>query len=545
MRRFTVLIGIALLTVGLFACGGSSTPAVPTLPPLATVAPPGGQQQSVPAAQPLTGSAEEAVNLAAEVPQQLRGGEPAPPPWPTFTPGPRPQSKYRLLYARTRSFHTAGADGSDSQPLELSPKPPQLLTVSYKDGGRGWLSPDGRSLLYFAGQEGQLWLASLDSLANVLLAERMVSPGLEGNVDTIRILTDQEMAWTSDSARAALVGASDSVDLYIVDTAGPRLTRVTQDELRESKPQWSSTGQYLAYVTSDMGTGTQAMYVVDAQTLRPNEIDVGPVRDALALEPTIDFLYADQFVWADDTQLIFYPSTGTGEEPNGIWLYDAAGGATRPILTDKIGEVVWSARARAWVYNTVAEPGKLWLGRLDDPKPTVLVETGAYAPVWSPDGRWVLYSSGMPGGTEWALGVVDLDGNSHTLAQGITLIERETSEPGPAGKRYWSQGGDYVLFATVGRDYGRADRAEGYGGDAGPDLENWWAVPANGGQPRQITDLQKVFYLQEPVLSPDGTVQAFLGFSYTDRMQHLYTMLRDGGHPNKVDTGIRWFEWLP
>jgi len=287
------------------------------------------------------------------------------------------------------------------------------------------------------------------------------------------------------------------------------------------------------------------MYVVDADTLKPTEVDLGPVRDALGLDPATNFLFADQFVWATDTQLIFYPSTGTGEKPNGIWLYSLASGVAQPVVTDKIGDVAWSPEARAWVYDTTDEPGKLWLVRLDDPKPEILVEAQAFAPVWSPDGRMVLYSSGDPEGTEWGLGVVDLKGNSHIVAEGITLIERETSEPGPAGKRYWSPDGETVLFATVGRDYGRANRSEGYGGDAGPDLENWWAVPVSGGQPRQITDLQKVFYLQEPMLSPDGTVQAFLGLSYTDRMQHLYTMPRDGGHPHKVDAGIRWVEWLP
>ncbi|MFQ5594595.1 MAG: hypothetical protein ACE5HA_10640 [Anaerolineae bacterium] len=545
MTRFTVLFGIMLLTVGLLACGGSSPAAAPTAPPVAAVAPSGGQQQSAPASQPVPSSEEEAVNLAAEVPRQLRGSDPAPPAWPTFTPGPKPQSTHRLLYARTYRFYTAGADGSDSQPLELSPKPPQLLTVSYKDAGRGWLSPNGRSLLYFAGQEGQLWLANLDSLENVLLAERMIPPGLEGDADAIRILTDQEMTWTGDGASAALVGASDSVDLYIVDIASAQLSRVTQDDLREIKPRWSPAGKYLAYLVSDMDTGTQAMYVLDADTRQPTEIDLGPVRDALALEPTIDLLFSDQFVWATDTQLIFYPSTGTGEKPNGIWVYDLVSGVARPILTNKITDTVWSAEARAWVYSTTDEPGKLWMIRLDDPKPITLVEADAYAPVWSPDGQSVLYSSGDSESAPWDLNVVDLNGNSYALAESITLIQRETSEPGPAGKRYWIPGGESVLFATVGRDYGRAERSEGYGGDAGPDLENWWAAPAGGGQPRQITDLQKVFYLQEPALSPDGAVWAFMGFSYTDRMQHLYTMLRGGSHPQKVDAGVRWFEWLP
>ncbi|MFQ5859757.1 MAG: hypothetical protein ACE5LU_29530, partial [Anaerolineae bacterium] len=98
MTRSTIVISIAVLSAGLLACGGSSQPAVPTLPPLGTSAAPNSQEQPAPVVQQSYGGAQntasrplqadEAMNMAAKLPQQLRGEEAPAPPWPTFTPGP-------------------------------------------------------------------------------------------------------------------------------------------------------------------------------------------------------------------------------------------------------------------------------------------------------------------------------------------------------------------------------------------------------------------------------------------------------------------------
>lgn len=543
MRDLSIFLSIAVLAIGLLACGGSSTPAVPTLPPLPTVGSAGARRQPAPASQPSEGRAP--VDVAAEPPRQIQGdGAPLAPPWPTFTPGPDPQSEDRLIYARTRRFYTANADGSNMQALKFENDSPQLL-AQYKDPGRGWLSPDGRYLLYFADQVAQLWLADLESLGNQRLAERMLPAGKEGDKATIRTLTDQVMSWTSDNTRVAFIGMPDTVDLFTVDLTTGQLTRVTQDGLSESRPQWSPDGRYLAYAATNQETGNQALYVLDARAQPPNpaEIDMRPVREVFDMGPGSGFAFINQLVWVSDTQFVFYPhSSGRS---NGIWLYDVTAKTMEPVLAERVDRVRWSAEARAWAYSKPDAPGTLWLLRLNDSKSVPLVEGEAYAPVWSPNGQSVLYSWSDPESTGWDLRVVDLNGNDRTLARDVSLIQKTPSEPGPAGKRYWSPDGKLVLYTAVGRDYGRAERQAGYGGEAGPDLENWWIVPASGGEARRATDMQKVFYVQEPRLSPDGTVWAYVAFSYTDRVQHLYTMAREGGHPKHIDAGVRWFRWLP
>lgn len=549
MRRFTtILLGMVVLTAGLLACGGDSEPAVPTLPPLdagiqqqPTVS--AGRPQSV---APQPAQSDQALDQAAQPPEMLRGEQAPPPPWPTFTPGPKPQSEHRLLFARARKLYTARADGADIQPLELSPKPPQLFGGSFKDPGRGWLGPKSRYLLYFADQEAQLWRADLTTAENVLLAERMIPLDQQDEAEFVRILVQQKMSWASDGTRVALVGVPDTVDLFIADLAAQRLTRVTRDELQEGRPYWSPNAQYLVYVTTDQTTGSRALYVWDAQAQQTTEVDLGPIRKALDLGPGAGFAFGADLMWVSDTELVFYPSTTSGGRSAGIWSYDASSGALRPIATEQMGNFDWSDEAGAWAYARADdESGALWMLELGAGDPKLLVEGQVHAPVWSPDGRSILYSQGDPEAAGWDLRVVDVNGNTRTLAEDAPLIQPDLSDPGPAGKRYWDPAGQSVLYTAVGRDYGRAEQEEGYGGEAGPDLENWWIVPAGGGETRRVTDMQKTFYLQDPELSPDGGAWAFIAFSYVDRMQHLYTMSRAGSHPERVDAGILWFEWLP
>lgn len=553
MTRFiSSMLGVLVLAAGLLACGGGSEPpsATATLPPVGDAAvqqpiQPAVQSQSA-APQPQAGQTESPLDMAAQPPEQLRGEEAPPAPWPTFTPGPEPQSGHRLLFARTRRFYTANADGSDIQRLELSQQPPQLFGGSFKDPGRGWLGPNSRYLVYFADQEAQLWRADLSTSENVLLAERMIPAGQEDEGEFIRILTQQTMSWTSDGGRVALLGVPDTVDLFILDAGANSLTRVTQDELHESQPQWSSNGRYLAYVVTDQSAGTRALYVLDTSSQQIAQIDMGVIRDSLGLAATTRFVFGDDMQWVSETQLAFYPRTDNEGRSAGIWLYDAAQGTVQPATTDQIQYSDWSGMARAWAYTTATEPQGLWLLQLGAAQPQLLVEGPAAAPVWKPDGRSVLYSWSNPDTTGWDLRVADVGGGERTLAQNVSLIQPDLSDPGPAGKRYWDPNGQMVLYTAVGRDYGRANQAEGgYGVEAGPDLENWWMVPAGAGEPRRVTDMQKVFYLQDPELSPDGSAWAFIAFSYVDRVQHLYAMPREGGHPERVDAGVRWFEWLP
>ena len=101
-------------------------------------------------------------------------------------------------------------------------------------------------------------------------------------------------------------------------------------------------------------------------------------------------------------------------------------------------------------------------------------------------------------------------------------------------------------FTVAGTDYGAREEA-GFGrSEAGADIENLWVVPVDGSAPpKRVTDLMKVFYLKELAESPDAGALAFVAFAYDSRSQQLYALNSAGGKPVQVDSGVRWFAWLP
>jgi Tol biopolymer transport system component len=543
MTRIASILGAVLLAAAFAACGGRSTP-MPS-PPLSTPAVQGQVQQPAAAQQVEPEQEGAAVNRPAQLPEPLQAEEAPPPPWPTFTPGPEPQSSHRLLFARSHRFYTANADGSQVEQLEFSATTPPLLAASYKESGRGWLSPDGHMLLYFAGDEAQLWWGDVQTLDNGMLAERMLPPGQEESNDLIHVLNTQRMAWTSDGSRVAYVGVPNNVDLFVLDVASRSATQITDDGQEEDELVWSPDNTKLVYLSLDAVAGTEDVGVWDAVSQSTTQVDVQPIRDAGGLAPDAHLSFGWQFDWLDDSRLALYPQSGNQSDASlGIWVYDVPTGQLKQIVADSLQSVDWSQAAQAWAYTRTDEPGTVWLARSSGGRPEALAQGNAHAPVWSPEGSELLYSVGDPDVVGWNLAIADLNGNSRVIAENAALIENDLSEPGPNGKRYWGPDGSFVVYTSVGRDYGRAEAQEGYGGQAGPDLENWWIAPLSGGTARMATDLQKVFYLQQPALSPDGTTWAYIGFSYTDRLQHLYAMPVMGGHPEQVDAGVGWFRWL-
>lgn len=543
MRRVIIAVGAALLIAMAAACGGRSTPAVPTLAPLvATTAPQSQPQQSV--ARAADPQQDAALNRPAQLPQQLRAEEAPPPPWPTFTPGPGPRSGDRLVFSRSHRLYTARADGSQVERLEFSTDTPPLLAASYKESGRGWLSPDGRTLLYFGGDDAQLWWGNVQTLDNGMLTEGLLPVDQADSNELIHILNTQEMAWTSDGNRAALLGAPNRIDIFVADMGSRSVAQITDDDREEDGLVWSPDDIKLAYLSINPASATEDVLVWDATTQTATPVDVQPIRDAAGVSADARLTFGWRFDWVADNQLALYPQAGNQPNSVGIWVYDVEARQPTQIVADSLDDVEWSSAAQAWVYTRSDEPGTIWVVDLSGGEPQAVAKGDAHAPVWSPDGREVLYSVSDPDIVGWNLGVVDLNGSSRTIAQNASLIETDLSQLGPRGKRYWAPDASFVMYTSVGRDYGRAEVQEGYGVQAGPDLENWWIAPLSGGTPRMATDLQKVFYLQEPELSPDGEVWAFLGFSYIDRLQHLYTMPLTGGHPQRVDAGVGWFAWL-
>jgi hypothetical protein len=246
--------------------------------------------------------------------------------------------------------------------------------------------------------------------------------------------------------------------------------------------------------------------------------------------------------WVDNDTVFLYPVV---DNSVGVWVADVPGGALRQLSDLLIADPDWSPAARSWVFGTQGDAGEIYALSAAGEERRV-VDADGYAPLWSPDGRRIVWVEGASRSTEgWTIHVMDADGsNDRALTAKIPSMQESPPVPGPKAKRFWLDD-DLLAFTRVGRDYGAAER-QGMGrGVAGNDIENLWSVPLDGSSPpRRLTDFVKVFYLKDVAVSPDSDALGVVGLSYLDRTQQLWAVRTAGGAPAHVDAGVRWYMWL-
>jgi len=140
-------------------------------------------------------------------------------------------------------------------------------------------------------------------------------------------------------------------DIWLVDVARGVTTRFTSDPGWEAFPTWSADGRRIIFTSNRAG----------------------------------------QF------DLYQKASNGTGEEEL-IYKSDAGKGPTS-----------WSADGRLLAYYTLGQPTHVMLFSLADRKPTPLIDTqfSSITARFSPDGRWIAYTSNESGKNEVSVRAVD------------------------------------------------------------------------------------------------------------------------------------------
>jgi Tol biopolymer transport system component len=143
--------------------------------------------------------------------------------------------------------------------------------------GRAW-SPDGTQIAFEGVDDGN-WRDIY-----------VMNVSAEGDTSGLRRLTDfrlndQDPAWSPDGTEIAFTSNrailretqyGDKVyqsEIYKIDVASLKVTRLTHSPLEDTEPTWSSDGEQIAYVKQKLARGTHAStYKMDSDGSDPTAV---------------------------------------------------------------------------------------------------------------------------------------------------------------------------------------------------------------------------------------------------------------------------------
>jgi Tol biopolymer transport system component len=254
---------------------------------------------------------------------------------------------------------------------------PEAVVATTREDSRGSWSPDGRFVAFNSDRAGEMniWLHSLADGT-----DRQVTRGPGG---------DYQPRWSPDGARLAFFSArGGNADVWTVELADGRLTRLTHTPWLDINPTFSPDGRHIAFQSDRQGR--MELWMMNADGTGQRQLsEVGSTGHFAVWE-------------ADGKSIVFHPSSGGLTAAR----LSVVGGALTP-LTVRGGSHM-SFNPRETMIADVVNHRQVWVSPLtgapyqvfafDDP------DVRIDYPVWSPDGRWLLFDRLKPeGGDIWMI----------------------------------------------------------------------------------------------------------------------------------------------
>jgi len=289
----------------------------------------------------------------------------------------------RLAYATLRQ-------NADIWRLPVSPEsglqsgPPEAVISTTREDSRGAWSPDGKLAAFNSDRAGDMniWLFTLaDSNARKLTAGR-------GG--------DFQPNWSPDEKKIAFFSSrSGSPNIWEVEVANGTVRPLTSNSGVNVNPFYSPDGTLIAYQADQ--SGRLEVWVMGADGSNPLRLtNVGVTGHFMR--------------WSSDGREIIFRCTCGGKPAT--MKVPVAGGDPLPFAEMMGGSHISLSPNRSRIIDVVAHR-VLWVSPVSGGKPEKVYEfpdsdVRIDYPVWSPDGKWVLFDRFRPqGGDIWSLSGVE------------------------------------------------------------------------------------------------------------------------------------------
>jgi Tol biopolymer transport system component/predicted Ser/Thr protein kinase len=294
-----------------------------------------------------------------------------------------PDSK-RLAYATLRQ-------NADLWRLPVSPQTglpsgtPEAVISTTREDSRGAWSPDGSMIAFNSDRAGNMniWLFTLADSST-----RELTTGQGGEF---------QPNWSPDESKVAFFSSrSGSPNIWEIEIASGSLTRLTSNSGVNLNPFYSPDGKLIAYQSDQ--SGRLEVWVMNADGSRPRRLtNVGI---------TGHFMH-----WTSDGSGIVFRCTCGGK--TATMRVSLSGGDPQPFAEGMMGGSHMSfSPDRTHIMDVVGHK-VLWVSPVNGGKPEKVYEfpdsdVRIDYPVWSPDGKWVMFDRFRPqGGDIWAISGVE------------------------------------------------------------------------------------------------------------------------------------------
>ena len=212
---------------------------------------------------------------------------------------------------------------------------------------------------------------------------------------------DDSPALSPDGSQVVFLSARDDPDptfpnlkyeIYLVDSDGENLRRLTETEMGEDHPSWSPDGEMILFDADYDGDGYYEIYTMDPDGTNLNRLT----------ENTANDQFAD---WSPDGQQIAFSSDRNGNWD--IFIMDADGGNQRPLTDGEDWELfpAWSPDGTQIAFNgLVPNTGNtdVFVMNVDGSGILQLTNESGFDenPAWSPDGTIIAFQTNRDGNFE-------------------------------------------------------------------------------------------------------------------------------------------------